>query len=265
MAKKVRRLRRSARVNTSVSAAIKSGRAMAEEVIAFRTARTRKRSTAVKLMARAPKRRRAPAAPRIPSSRTRAMLGSPVSAGVLVAEGDSWFDYPFHDVLSDLEDITAYDVEAVAHKGDTVEDMAYSDGQFDEFARRLDKVLRDKRHAARHPALRRRQRHRRGRVRILLNHAASAAPASMTIHPRRRHRLRLRDAYARILSGLTGVCTGRRARPSPSSTTATTTRSPTAAASGVVGDRSPARGCSPVFGRRAITTSAKNYAPGRPS
>src|SRR4051812_44811518 len=37
-----------------------------------------------------------------------------VSAGVLVAEGDSWFDYPFADVLSDLEDTYGFDVESVA-------------------------------------------------------------------------------------------------------------------------------------------------------
>src|SRR6185436_4286109 len=57
-------------------------------------------------------------------------------------EGDSWFDYPFHDVLSDLEDRYGYDVESVAHKGDTVEDMAFSGGQLDTFARRVEKVLR---------------------------------------------------------------------------------------------------------------------------
>lgn len=65
-----------------------------------------------------------------------------VSAGVLIAEGDSWFDYPLHDVLSELEDLYGYDVESVAHKGDTVEDMAYADGQLDSFARRVEKTLR---------------------------------------------------------------------------------------------------------------------------
>src|SRR5688572_24557221 len=40
-----------------------------------------------------------------------------VSAGVLIAEGDSWFDYPFADVLSELEDCYGFDVESVAHKG----------------------------------------------------------------------------------------------------------------------------------------------------
>lgn len=64
------------------------------------------------------------------------------SAGTVVAEGDSWFDYPFHDVLKALEDEYAFDVESVAHRGDTVEDMAYSSGQLDAFARRVEKILR---------------------------------------------------------------------------------------------------------------------------
>lgn len=69
--------------------------------------------------------------------------GEITSAGTLIAEGDSWFDYPFHDVLKDLEDDHGYDVESVAHRGDRVEDMAYSGGQLDEFARRIDKVIRN--------------------------------------------------------------------------------------------------------------------------
>ena len=63
------------------------------------------------------------------------------TAGVLVAEGDSWFDYPFNDVLSELEDRFGYDVESVAHKGDPIEDMAYASGQLDGFARLLEKIL----------------------------------------------------------------------------------------------------------------------------
>jgi len=61
---------------------------------------------------------------------------------VLVAEGDSWFDYPLNDVLRLLEDNHAYDVESVAQKGDRVEDMAYGRGQLEELTRRLEKLLR---------------------------------------------------------------------------------------------------------------------------
>ncbi|MBX7086670.1 MAG: hypothetical protein K1X70_09595 [Leptospirales bacterium] len=64
------------------------------------------------------------------------------SAGVLIAEGDSWFNYPFHDVLRELEDGFGYDIESTAHWGDKVEDMAYSGGQLDAFTRCIEKVLR---------------------------------------------------------------------------------------------------------------------------
>jgi hypothetical protein len=69
-------------------------------------------------------------------------VGGPASAGVLVAEGDSWFDYPLNDVLRLLEDHHGYEVESVAHKGDRVEEMAYGLGQLEEFTRRLEKLLR---------------------------------------------------------------------------------------------------------------------------
>ena len=63
------------------------------------------------------------------------------SAGVLVAEGDSWFDYPLHDILRVLEDDYHYDVRSVAHKGDPLESMAYDKGQLEELTRTLDKLL----------------------------------------------------------------------------------------------------------------------------
>lgn len=65
------------------------------------------------------------------------------TTGVLIAEGDSWFDYPLHDVLRFLEDDHGYDVESVAHKGDAVEDMAFGSGQLEELTRRIEKVLRN--------------------------------------------------------------------------------------------------------------------------
>lgn len=78
-------------------------------------------------------------------SAKRVLTKAPVthaSRGVLIAEGDSWFDYPFNDVMTDLEDSYGFDVESVAHRGDTVEDMAYSEGQLDDFSRRVERVLR---------------------------------------------------------------------------------------------------------------------------
>jgi len=214
MAKKVSRSRRSARVQTGVSAAIKSGQAMAEDVIAFRTKQTRKRTATVRRMALAPKPRRAPAAPQIPS-RTRALLGSPVSAGVLIAEGDSWFDYPFNDVLQILEDDFLYDVESVAHKGDTVDDMAHSGGQFEEFARRLEKLLRANK-VPRAILLSGGGNDIAGdEFAILLNHAASSLPAINDDIVRGLIDVRLRAAYARIISGLTTIAQKYLGRPIP--------------------------------------------------
>jgi hypothetical protein len=140
---KKRRLstRKRAQADSGLSAAIASGRDAAEEVIAFRTKQRRKRAAIERRIA--PQRQRAPStAARIPE-KTRALLGPGPSAGVLIAEGDSWFDYPMQDVIRLLEDDHLFDVESVAHKGDCVEDMAHSEGQFEEFARRLEKLLRE--------------------------------------------------------------------------------------------------------------------------
>ena len=63
------------------------------------------------------------------------------SVGTLIAEGDSWFDYPFVDVLKSLDDRHGFEIESVAHRGDSVEAMAYN-GQLDDFSRRIEKVLR---------------------------------------------------------------------------------------------------------------------------
>lgn len=57
---------------------------------------------------------------------TRAGPGQ--SKGLLIAEGDSWFDYPFSSVLGELQNLS-YRVESVAHKGDTAEEMAYDPSQ----------------------------------------------------------------------------------------------------------------------------------------
>ncbi len=65
------------------------------------------------------------------------------SQGLLIAEGDSWFDYPFVDVLDELEDGFGYEIESVAHKGDTVEEMAYDAAQLAGLARRFQKISED--------------------------------------------------------------------------------------------------------------------------
>jgi hypothetical protein len=59
----------------------------------------------------------------------------------LVAEGDSWFDYPGSDILDYLEDVYGYEVESLAKAGHRIEDMAYARGQLDDLARKLEKLL----------------------------------------------------------------------------------------------------------------------------
>lgn len=184
--------------------AIAAGKRAALEVKEFRLKQARKRMRAATT---APARARARATkppPAIPV-RTAALFAPSPSAGILLAEGDSWFDYPFHDVLRILEDEYFYDVQSVAHAGDCVEDMAYSDGQFEQLARRLEKLLRE------------------GKVptaillsgggndiagdefALLLNHAASQLPTINEDIVTGVIDVRLRNAYGRILGGLSAL------------------------------------------------------------
>lgn len=46
--------------------------------------------------------------------------------GILVAEGDSWFAYPWYNIVIYLRSHFKYEVHSVAENGDTLEDMAYN-------------------------------------------------------------------------------------------------------------------------------------------
>jgi hypothetical protein len=75
-----------------------------------------------------------------------AVAPAPVSAtartaGYLLAVGDSWFDYPIHDILTRLDDNYGYNIESSAHRGDPVETMVSHVGQLDKFARCMDKIV----------------------------------------------------------------------------------------------------------------------------
>ncbi|PYT01404.1 MAG: hypothetical protein DMF63_00715 [Acidobacteria bacterium] len=200
------------KTDVNINAAIAGGKSAADDVIAFRSKQLRKRAAIANKL---PTRRSAPGAPKHLPTRSKELFGSKKIAGVLVAEGDSWFDYPMQDVLQLLEDDYLYDVESVAHKGDCVEDMAYSNGQFEELARRLEKLLRD------------------GKVpeaillsgggndiagdefAILLNHAASSLPPLNESIVSGVVDIRLKDAYIRILSGITAITKNYLGRPLP--------------------------------------------------
>src|SRR6185295_11219041 len=113
---------RSGHRSNTVNKARALGRALALRTLERRASQRRKRRALRPARARA---RALAKRPEIPLATLRA-LAVPPPTGLLVAEGDSWFDYPLHDVLSMLEDEHGFDVESVARKGDTVEDMAYS-------------------------------------------------------------------------------------------------------------------------------------------
>ena len=121
--------------------ALEIGRANADEVIAFRTKALRRRSQAIAKRAAALPIELALTAP-IAAAIPESLALASGSSGVLIAEGDSWFDYPWTDILRVLEDEHGYDVESVAHAGDRVEQMAYSGGQLEEFSRQLEKLVR---------------------------------------------------------------------------------------------------------------------------
>ncbi len=66
--------------------------------------------------------------------------GTHETAGVLVAAGDSWFAYPFYDVLKKLDSDHGYDIESVAHPGDPIEAMASCGGQLLDLAHKIEKL-----------------------------------------------------------------------------------------------------------------------------
>ena len=128
------------------------------------------------------------------------------SAGVLVAEGDSWFDYPGADVLSALEDDFGFDALSVARAGDTVESMAYLPAQHQAVARLL---LRQLEQGPRPRAIL-----LSGggndiagsEFAMLLNHALSPHPGVNAQVAAGVIAERARDAYLTIIQAVTDIC-----------------------------------------------------------
>lgn len=119
--------------------ALDTGRNQARKVLEMRAASLKRREKALKAHAKKMKRFKGAATAELAPL---PLLAGGGTAGMLVAEGDSWFDYPFHDVLKLLEDDHGYDVESVAHKGDAIEAMAYGEHQLGDFTRCIEKVIR---------------------------------------------------------------------------------------------------------------------------
>lgn len=130
----------------TIAAAIKLGRENAGRILQNRNAARERRAQALSRNPRALSLHVHVVRPQPPGEAPVAAAEAVVptatiqTSGFLVACGDSWFDYPFHDVLKDLEDNYGYNVYSTAHAGDPIEKMAYHLGQLDNFPRQLDKV-----------------------------------------------------------------------------------------------------------------------------
>lgn len=187
--------------------ALEIGHANAREVISFRTEALQRRAQAIARQASVPQAEMVAAVP--------AAVLPEGSAGVLVAEGDSWFNYPWTDILRILEDEHGYDVESAAHFGDTVEEMAYAGGQLERFSRLLEKQLR-RRSAPKAILLSGGGNDLVGEeFGMLLDHAASAAPGinEQVVSGLIDQRVRL--AYITIIGGVTEICKHWIQRPLP--------------------------------------------------
>lgn len=126
--------------NERIAAAADAGQAMGDRIFEERVAELRSRGSAAKVVAFDA----APAAPPQMAEGMRDLLErSAPREGVLIAEGDSWFDYPRRDVVAALRREHSFEVRSVAHYGDRVEDMAYTDEQFVAFSEELENALRD--------------------------------------------------------------------------------------------------------------------------
>ncbi len=242
--------------------ALRLGRKQAEWVVAQHRASQQRRAKVVAAAAKVAVRPRAKpgattAKKKVAKKTAAASGGAPSgSRGVLVAEGDSWFDYPFYDVLQKLDDEFGWDVENVAHRGDSVESMAYDGGQLADFVRAIQRVVR--RGEAPHAIL------MSGggndvagdSFAMLLNHRSSPVygfnPAVLDGVVQTRIRL----AYTTMLSAVTAACRGSPRRAGAGAAARVRlSGARTDAVSSAAGDRCRGRGSSPVSARRATTIS----------
>ncbi|HEX8153462.1 MAG TPA: SGNH/GDSL hydrolase family protein [Thermoanaerobaculia bacterium] len=120
----------------------RAAEAEAKEVLERRAKALRARTRALK---ETPAVRSLAVAPEIaPPTTAHALLAVAAAAspskGWLIAEGDSWFDYPGSDLLDWLEQ-AGYNVESVARAGDRAEMMAFGRGQLEKFAAAVEKVI----------------------------------------------------------------------------------------------------------------------------
>lgn len=177
-----------------------AGRQVAARVLRERAGALRSRATAI---AKAPRRARALARPIDPRFIRAA---GPKGIATLVAEGDSWFDYLWYDILDMLESKHGFDVESVAHVGDRIEDMAYTAGQLAKFKKVLEKLLR-RMELPKAILLSGGGNDVAGdEFFVLLNHASSANPGLNEDVVRGVIDVRIKDAYIAMVTAVTELC-----------------------------------------------------------
>jgi len=181
-------------------AAFAAGNRLAEQILRDRRAALRRRAKAIRNQ---PARVLGIGAPAVAKKFVDA--AGPAGIATLVAEGDSWFNYPGKDVLGALHDL-GYDIEHVARPGDLIESMAYLPGELADFARVLEKLA-----------------HRRIRPKavllsgggndvagdqfhMLLDHVASKRPGLNEDVVRGVIDVRVRNAYDSIITAMTRLC-----------------------------------------------------------
>lgn len=216
--KSVSKKRSSTKIGSLERKALASGRTIAKDALTTRAAqqavRTQRQASVQRMQRRARPTAMAVPATRIPAKTTR-LLGPKATSGVLIAEGDSWFDYPGLDILSCLEDEYLFDVESVARKGHCLEDMAYTGGQFEDFARKLEKLLREQT-VPRAILLSGGGNDIAGdEFALLLNHAASSLTPLNGDIVKGVVDVRLRAAYLSMIGGLTDIAKSYLNRPIP--------------------------------------------------
>ena len=190
----------------TTKAALAVGRKQAKQVLDFRSQARQVRQQMIEGLVPPAEAAPAEVAPEAAAA-PHAALAALGAGQVLVAEGDSWFDYPWTDVLRILEDTYLYSVESVAHRGDRIEEMAYGGGQLEELTRRLERLF--ERNTVPSAIL------LSGggndvagtEFGMLINHANSAAPGLNDLVVQGVIEQRVRLAYITMLSAISQVCT----------------------------------------------------------
>ena len=125
-------------MNTNDTDALEVGRRIAEETLRFRKRALSQRARAQKEEGFFIEIEGEPAF----EERLLKAVGGLSSAGLLIAEGDSWFALPGRNLLKSLRDDFAYSVCHVAGSGDRLEEMAYEPGQLTEFTSVIEEAIR---------------------------------------------------------------------------------------------------------------------------